>query len=332
MTGDKARIVGMGSYLPERVLTNADLEKMVDTSDEWIISRTGVRERRIAAEDEFASDMGAKAAEKALAAGKVAPEQIDLIICATGTPDYIFPNTAALIQRMINAPQAGAVDISTACTGHVYALSMAKAYIESGMYDTILVVSTEKFSSIVDYEDRNTCILFGDGASASVVRGQGAGFVISDCSLGADSRHAECLTIPAGGCRMPPSHETVDKRLHFIKMEGREVFKQAVRRMQEATESCLEKAGLGPDEIDWVVPHQANTRIIDAVAKRLNFPEERVYKKCVERYGNNSAASIAIAVDELLQEEEVKVGDRLLLTAFGAGMTYGAALLTRVEA
>jgi 3-oxoacyl-[acyl-carrier-protein] synthase-3 len=331
MTSRKARIIGMGSYLPQKVLTNADLEEMVDTSDEWITSRTGVKERRIARDNEFTSDMGADAARVAMKNAGIEPGEIDLIICATATPDYLFPNTAALIQREIGATNAGAVDIAAACTGYIYALSMAKGYIESAIFSTVLVVASEKFSSVIDYRDRNTCILFGDGASASVVKGSGSGFLVTDICLGADGSRAESLSLPAGGCRQPASKETVEQGLHFVHMEGREVFKQAVRRMQQVCEECLEKAGIGADEISWLVPHQANVRIIDAMANRMGFPQASVYKKCVEKYGNNSAASIAIAVDELSQEVVIAPGDRLLLTAFGAGMTYGSALLTKVE-
>ncbi len=327
----KARIIGTGSYLPKGVLTNADLEKKVDTSDEWITTRTGVKERRIANDQEFSSNMGAAAAKIALEKANVDKDSIDLILVATATPDYIFPCTAAVIQDLMGIPNAGAVDLEAACTGHIYALATAKAYIESGIFQNILVIASEKFSTIVNYKDRNTCVLFGDGASAAVVSGNGPGFLLGEVVLGSDGSHGECLLVPAGGCREPATVESAGSDRHTIFMQGREVFKQAVRRMVGAATECLEKEGVQTDEVQWIVPHQANVRIIESVAKRLKVPEERVYNKCVEKYGNNSAASVAIAMDELTQEEEINVGERLLLVAFGAGMTFGAILLTKIE-
>ena len=326
-----ARIVGTGSYLPERILTNQELEQMVETSDEWITSRTGMKERRLARADEFASDMGVHAAKKALqAAGKEAKE-IDLILVATSTPDFIFPNTAALIQRALQAPQAAAFDFQAACTGYLYGLSIAKGYIESGMYKNILLIASEKLSSIVNYKDRNTCVLFGDGAAAAVICNEGEGFAIQEVCLGADGEVAELLMLPAGGCRRPASLETVQNHEHCIVMEGKEVFKHAVRRMENAAKECLLKAGMSESSIDWLIPHQANERIIDAIARRFDIAEEKVFKT-VHKYGNTSASAIAIALDELIREHEIKQGDNMLLVAFGAGFTWGASILSKRSA
>lgn len=323
-----ARIIALGSYLPKRILSNNDLEKMVETSDEWIVTRTGMRERRIAAEGEFPSDMGAAAAQKALAACKIAASEIDLIIVATMTPDYISPSTANLIQAKLQANNASAMDIQAACSGFLYALSIAKAYVESGIYRHILVIAAEKMSSFIDYEDRTTCILFGDGAAAAVVASEGEGLIINTICLGSDGQLANLAIIPAGGSRHPASLDTVNQRQHFFKMTGNEVFKHAVRRMSMAARECLSKAGLEESNVSWLVPHQANLRIIDAIAKQFNFPENRVYKT-LHKYGNTSASSQAIALDELLKEEKLEKGEHILLTAFGGGLTWGASLLTK---
>lgn len=330
MTEKQARVIGTGAYLPERVLTNQDLEEMVETSDEWIFSRTGMRERRIARKDEFTSEMGVKAAKIALEdAGKTAQE-IDLVLVATLTPDYLFPSTAALIQSALAAPQAAAFDLQAACTGFLYGLSMAKAFIESGAYKNILLIASEKLSSIVNYKDRNTCVLFGDGAAAAVISHAGEGYAIQEVCLGADGELAELLLMPAGGCRNPASSETVANNQHFITMDGKEVFKHAVRRMESAAKECLNKAGMGEEDIDWLVPHQANERIIDAIAKRFMIHEDKVFKT-VHKYGNTSASAIAIALDELVREKKITEGENLLLVAFGAGFTWGAAILTKVK-
>ncbi len=323
----KARIIGLGSYVPENVLSNKDLEKIVDTTDEWIVSRTGMKERRIAGENEFTSDMGYEAAKKALEAAKVSPESIDLILFATHTPDYVFPSTACLIQSRLGARRAAAVDLQAACTGYIYAVSMAKAYIESGMYQNILVVASEKVSTIVDYEDRNTCVLFGDGASACVISGQGKGLLINQAVLGSDGDQAKLLVLPAGGAKKPASSETVQAKEHYLRMEGKEVFKHAVRRMEEAVKSCLERSGLSQESISWLVPHQANIRIIDYLAKRFKVPNERVFLT-IHKYGNTSSSSVGIAIDELLREKDVKNGEHIVLFAFGAGLTFGAITLT----
>lgn len=323
----KAKIIGLGAYLPEKVLSNQDLEKMVDTSDEWITSRTGMKERRIAADDEFTSDMGYEAAKRALEDSGLKGEEIDLILVATLTPDYVFPSTACLIQEKIGAVNAAAMDMQAACTGYIYALSTAKAYVESGMYKNILIVAAEKLSSIVNYEDRNTCVLFGDGASACIVGSKGPGFVIENVSLGCDGQQSELLILPAGGSKNPASIETVQAKQHFIKMEGREVFKHAVRRMEGAVKACLDASGLDEQSISWMVPHQANIRIIEALAKRFQVPSEHVYLT-IHKYGNTSASSVGIALDELVKEKNVKKGERIVLFGFGAGLTWGAAALT----
>jgi len=325
----KARIIGLGSYLPARILTNQELEQMVETSDEWIVQRTGVSERRIARPDEATSSMGAQASVVALEQAKILPEQIDLILVATMSPDYISPSTASLIQRLIGASNAAAVDIQVACSGYIYGLSMAKAYIESGIYKTILLVASEKMSSFTDYSDRSTCILFGDGASASVITGEGAGFEIGTPSLGSDGESAELIMVPAGGSLKPATLETVEQRQHYIKLNGKEVFKQAVRRMTAASDKCLAAASLDKSQVAWLVPHQANSRIIDAVARSMQFPEEKIFKT-VHKYGNTSASSVPIALDELVRTENLQEGDHILLTAFGAGLTWGSVILTKI--
>lgn len=327
----KAKIIGTGSYLPRKILTNQDLEKMVETTDEWIVSRTGIKERRIAEPDEFTSHMGAAAARAALADAGLEISQIDFILVATLTPDYIFPSTACLIQQEIGAKKAAALDIQAACTGYLYALSIAKSFIEAGLYQNILVIASEKLSSITNYKDRSTCILFGDGAAACVVSGKGRGLVIESVRLGADGEQAELLIMPAGGCRKPASIETLQAELHSIKMSGNEVFKHAVRRMEAACKESLDAAGVQENDITWLIPHQANLRIIDAIAKRFeHLPQERIFKT-VQKYGNTSASSIGIALDELRKNHKLTKSDQILLTAFGGGFTWGAALLKGEE-
>jgi 3-oxoacyl-[acyl-carrier-protein] synthase-3 len=323
-----ARIASLGSYLPKRVLSNQDLEKMVETSDDWIVSRTGMKERRIADSQEFPSDMGTYAAQKALEAANLRAEQIDMIIVATMSPDYISPSTANLIQSNLGANKAAAMDIQAACTGFLYGLSIAKAFIESKIYRHVLVIATEKMSSFIDYKDRTTCVLFGDGAAAAVIKGEGAGLRIDSLCLGADGELANLVQIPAGGSRNPASIDTISQGLHYFKMSGNEVFKHAVRRMSAAARECLQQAGLEESAVSWLVPHQANKRIIDAMAKNFNFPDQKVYQT-VHKYGNTSASSIAIALDELTHEHTLKEGEHLLLTAFGGGLTWGASILTK---
>lgn len=324
----KARIVSLGSYVPKNVLSNADLERMVETSDEWITQRTGIKERRIADPHEAASDLGTEAARKALSKSPIPADQIDYILVATMSSDHLTPSTAAIIQNNLGIGPIPALDIQAACTGFLYGLSLAKAYIESGMYRNILLVATEKMSFATDYTDRSTCILFGDGASAAVISSEAPGLEINYVSLGADGTLANLIVIPSGGSRSPPTAETVEKNLHFIKLEGKEVFKHAVKRMAQSATHCLERENLAIGDLAWVVPHQANLRIIEALAKVLGVPEEAVYKT-IHKYGNTSASSIPLALDGLLQEKEVKPDDKLLLIAFGAGLTWGGALLTQ---
>lgn len=328
MTKTIARIIGTGSYLPQTILSNEDLEKMVDTSDEWIVSRTGMKERRLAGSTEYTSDMGYFAAEKAIESAQINKNDIDFIIFATLTPDYMFPNTACLIQSRLGLEKAGAVDIQAACTGYLYALSMAKSFIESGAYKNVLVVASEKLSSIVDYTDRNTCVLFGDGASACIVSGEGNGLLVRDLCLGSDGQYADLLMLPAGGSRHPASSETIAKKMHFVRMEGKEIFKHAVRRMSSAAEVVLHQTGLSQDDIRWLVPHQANMRIIEAIAKRFSYSQKQVFLT-VQKYGNTSASSIGIALDELIREGGLKNKDHIMLVAFGAGLTWGAGILTQ---
>lgn len=326
----KARITGLASYLPTKVLSNFDLEKMVDTSDEWITSRTGIKERRIAGEEEFSSTMGTHAAKEALKKANLTADSIDMVLVATMTSDYISPSTAALIQTALGAKRAAACDIQAACTGFIYAISMAKAYVESGMYQNVLVVASEKMSSFIDYKDRNTCVLFGDGAVAAVVCNDGSGLLIDYVCLGSDGSLAELLMIPAGGSKTPATEETIAKGLHYLKMNGKELFKHAVRRMGAASIDALAKTNLSKDQIDWLVPHQANLRIIDAIKTNLQFPDEKIYKT-LHKFGNTSGSSVGIALDCLIEEKGLLDGQRALLVAFGAGLTWGALILTKKE-
>lgn len=325
----KARILSTGVYLPSRILSNTDLEKMVDTTDEWIYTRTGIRERRLAEKDESAADMGAKASLDALQKAGLPPTSIDLILTATMTPDYFCPSTAALIQAKIGANQVPAMDLLAACSGYIYGLSVAQAYILSGMYKCILFVATEKMSAFVNYKDRSTCILFGDGASAAIITAEGSGLAIDSVCLGSDGSLGDLIIVPAGGSRLPATTETVEKGLHYMQMAGRDVFKHAVRRMSSVTADCLEQAGLLQDQISWLIPHQANGRIIDAIAKQMNISEEKIYRT-LEKYGNTSASSIGIALNELCTEKSIKHHEHLLLVAFGGGLTWGASTLTKI--
>lgn len=324
-----AIITSLAAHLPENVLSNADLEKMVETSDEWILTRTGIQERRVAQKDEFPSTMGAKAAQKALQKANLAPSEVDFILVATMTPDFICPSTAALIQHQIGAHNAACLDIQAACSGFLYGLSIAKAWVETGAFRNVLVIATEKNSAFVDYQDRNTCVLFGDGAGAALVQAQGSGYEICHICLGADGSESELISIPAGGSRNPASTLTHQERQHFMKMQGKEVFKHAVRRMELSTKACLDAAGILESEIAWLIPHQANIRIIEALAKRFSIPWERTLRT-IDKYGNTSASTIPIALAELDQQNAPQQGEYLLLTAFGAGLTWGSSLLKKV--
>jgi 3-oxoacyl-[acyl-carrier-protein] synthase-3 len=318
-------IIGLGSYVPERVLTNQDLEKMVETSDEWIRERTGISFRRIADEDMATSDLAAKAAREAIEMAGVKPEDLDLIIGATVTPDMMFPSTACIVQHEIKATRAAAFDLSAGCTGFIYALTVAAQFVASGMYRNVLVFGAEILSKIVDWQDRNTCVLFGDGAGAAVVSVVESGGILESV-LGADGGGKDLLFIPAGGSKEPASFDTIKERKHFIKMNGNEVFKFAVKIMEESTRKVLEKANLTPQDVDLVVPHQANVRIIEAATRRLNISKEKVMVN-IDRYGNMSAASIPVALYEAYKARKIKKGDKVVLVGFGAGLTWGANLI-----
>lgn len=326
----KAKITGISSYLPEKVLTNKEFEKFLDTSDEWILQRTGIQERRIAAKEETTSDMGAAACKLLLEERKISAENIDFIIVATMTPDFISSSTASIIQNKIGAHNAACVDIQAACTGFLYALSIARAYIESKTYKNILIVCSEKMSSVTNYEDRSTSILFGDGASAIFLEQEGSGFEIEHLILGSDGSLSHLITIPAGGSKNPTSKETLDNKEHFIRLEGKEVFKHAINRMAAVCEKCLEETNVKSEELAWIVPHQANLRIIDGLSKKLQISQEKIVKT-VEKFANTSASSVPLALDVLKKTKSLKNNDLILLTAFGAGLTWGSALLKYVE-
>jgi len=324
--GRSCSIAGVGSYVPAKVLTNAALEKMVNTSDEWITTRTGIKERHLAAPDEFTSDLGAQAARRAMQSAGVTAEQIDLIVVATITPDMPFPSTAALIQRKIGAHRAAAFDLEAACSGFIYALEVAQQFIMSRTYDTVLVVGAEKLSSIVDWQDRNTCVLFGDGAGAAILRNRPNAHGLLTAVMGADGRKADLLFMAGGGSRCPASMESVAARLHYLRMEGKETFKNAVQAMYNAAQEALRRCEIDITRIKLVIPHQANLRIIQAVGERLGARPEQLFVN-LHKFGNTSAASVAIALDEAVQSGQVQPGDLLLLVVFGAGLTWGAAVI-----
>ncbi len=319
-------ILGTGKYLPEKVLTNADLEKMVDTSDEWIITRTGIRERRIADPEMASSDLATRAALDALEDANTSPEELDLIVVATVTPDVFFPSTACLVQKNLRATKAGAFDLSAGCSGFLYTLAVAKQFIATGTYNKVLVVGVEVLSRIIDWTDRNTCVLFGDGAGAVVLGPTEEGKGILTTVLGSDGEGGKFLTMPAGGSKMPATIETVQNRLHYVKMDGSEVFKFAVRKMHQASIEALELSGKGIEDIDYLVPHQANIRIIESASKKLKLPMEKVHVN-LDRFGNISSASIPIALDEAVKSKKIKKDDLIVMVAFGAGLTWGASVL-----
>lgn len=324
--GRTCSVTGVGAYVPAQIMTNADLERMVDTTDEWITSRTGIRERRIAGPEEATSDLAAHAARRALESAGVTPEQVDLIIVATITPDMLFPSVACLVQQKIGARRAAAFDLEAACSGFIYGLEVGQQFIMSHTYDTVLVIGAEKLSSIVDWTDRNTCVLFGDGAGAVVLQNRPRSHGLLTACMGADGSKAGLLCMPGGGSRIPASQDSVASRLHFLRMDGRETFKNAVLAMAQAAQEALARCELRIDQIKCVIPHQANRRIIEAVTDRLGAPAERVFVN-VDRYGNTSAASVAIALDEAVRAGVVTRGDLLLLLVFGAGLTWGAAVI-----
>lgn len=311
--------------MPERVVTNHDLEKMVDTSDEWITERTGIKERRIARPDQAASDLACEAAKRALKKAQLKVEKIDLIIVATVSGDMPLPSTACLLQKKLGAVNAAAMDINAACSGFIYGLSVADAFIKSGKFKRVLLVGAEVLSKFTDWQDRTTCVLLGDGAGAAILApDHGRGILSVD--IYADGRLWDLLHVPAGGSLIPASKETVEKRLHYIKMKGNETFKVAVRTLENLVVETLKKNNLKPSQLSLLIPHQANLRIIKATAERLGLPMERVVVN-LTRYGNTSAASIPVALDEAIEEGRVKEGDYIMLEAFGGGLTWGSALI-----
>jgi 3-oxoacyl-[acyl-carrier-protein] synthase-3 len=319
-------IVGTGRYLPPHIMTNADLERLVDTSDEWIQERTGIRERRIAAPEQGAADMAAEASCIAMRRAGVSAGEIDLIVLSTATPDRLLPSTACDMQALIGATNAAAFDLSAACSGFLYALSVAEGHIAAGRGEIALIVATEKMSGIIDWTDRGTCVLFGDGAGAAIVRRSTNGRGVVSNFMRSDGTLAELLWRPAGGVRIPTDMAVLDERSHLVKMAGREVFKAAVRSMAEAADQALQRAGLTSDDIALLIPHQANNRIIEATARYANIPMDKVFVN-VDRYGNMSSATIPVALDEALESGRIKPGDNVLLVAFGAGFTWGSAVL-----
>lgn len=323
MIQKQARISGLGAYLPEKVVTNFDLAKIVETSDEWIQSRTGIRERRIVEPGTATSDLAAKAALEALNNAGLKPSDIDLIIVATISPDMLFPSTACIVQKKIGAA-CPSFDISAACSGFPYALAIANGLICSGMYRHILVIGAEAISVFINWKDRSTCVLFGDGAGAAVVsKNEGEGHEILATYLGSDGTQADLLKIPAGGSAIPTSENSVKSGLHYVQMEGTEVFKAAVRTMCDATEKVVKKAGLKLSDVDCLIPHQANLRIINAIANRLDFPQDKIFVN-LDRYGNMSAASTIVAFYEAVRDGKVKNGSVAVLVAFGSGFTWAA--------
>jgi 3-oxoacyl-[acyl-carrier-protein] synthase-3 len=324
--GRTCSVAGIGSYVPARVLTNADLEKMVETTDEWIVTRTGIRERRLAAADEFTSDMATAAARRAMEMAGVTPEEIDLIIVATITPDMPFPNTACLVQQKLGARKSAAFDIEAACSGFIYALEIGQQFITSRTYNTVLVIGAEKLSTIVDWTDRNTCVLFGDGAGAAILQNRPDAHGLLTAVMGADGNNADLLFMPGGGSRCPATSDSIAAKQHYLRMTGKETFKNAVQAMYGAAKEALRQCELDITQIKCIIPHQANQRIIDAVGDRLGAKPEQLFVN-LDRYGNTSAASVAIALDEAVRAGRLQRGDLVLLVAFGAGLTWAAAII-----
>jgi 3-oxoacyl-[acyl-carrier-protein] synthase-3 len=325
-----AHLTGWGMAVPDRVLTNHELEQMVDTNDEWIMARTGIRERRIADKTDTTASLGAKAALRALQGTDVKAREIDLIIVATSSPEHIFPSTASLVQDRIGATEAGAFDLSAACTGFIFALNMAAQAIRSGSLDRALVIGSETLSRLINWEDRGTAILFGDGAGAFLLEGRDWPGGVLSCVMRSDGSGGDLLSVPAGGSYMPTTLETLQKKLHTIQMDGREVFRFATRVMASATREVVEQAGLALEDIDLIIPHQANKRIIESAARGLKLPLDR-FALNIERYGNTSTASIPIAFCEAFEQGRTRAGDRLVLVGFGAGLTWGALTLQLTE-
>lgn len=318
-------IVGLGMKVPSKVLTNKDLEKMVDTTDEWITTRTGIKERRIAEPGVTTSDLATEAAQEALAQAKLDPKDLDLIIVATATPDMAFPSTACLVQRRLGAVRAVCFDLSAACSGSIFAMITAEQFLVSGRSKNVLVIGAEVLSGFIDWTDRSTCVLFGDGAGAAVLRPvENGGILATD--MGSDGNAADLLYMPGGGSKHPPSHESVDNKLHFLRMNGTEIFKLATRAMVSSAKRVIERSGIGADHVECFIPHQANNRIVEAVAKLAKMPMEKVFVN-LQKYGNTSAASNLIALYEAVKEGKVKKGDHVVMVAFGSGLTWGSLLI-----
>ncbi|MTI69963.1 MAG: ketoacyl-ACP synthase III [Firmicutes bacterium] len=319
-------IIGLGSYVPENILTNKELEEMVDTNDEWIQSRTGIKERRILDKDKATSYMAMEAGKKAIKDSGLSSEDIDLIIVTTVTPDMAFPSTACLVQRDLECENAAAFDLEAACSGFIYGLSVAYGYVKAGIYKNILLISADALSKITDFTDRNTCVLFGDGAGAAVISEVKENTGVLSIDIGADGKGADYLTQPAGGSKMPASKETVENRLHYINMEGNGVFKFAVKIMGDASKKVVSESGLELSDIDYLVPHQANIRIINSARKRLKLDKDKVYVN-LDKYGNMSSASIPVALDEAVKEGKIKNNDNVILVGFGGGLTWGSCVI-----
>ncbi|MCD4784979.1 MAG: ketoacyl-ACP synthase III [Candidatus Eremiobacteraeota bacterium] len=319
-------ITGVGSYAPEKVLTNFDLEKMVDTTDEWIVSRSGIRERHIASEEKSTSDLACDASIRAMKDAGVKPEDIDLIIMATVSPDKIVPSTACIVQGKLGCVNAGAFDVMAGCTGFIYALSVARQMVATGSNNTVLVIGADLLSKLTDWEDRNTCVLFGDGGGAAIVQPVEEGYGLIDHIVGAKGLGHLCIEIPAGGTFMPATHKSIDDRQHYIKMLGKEVFKFAVKTIEKTTVELAEKTGIPIDKIKLIVPHQANSRIMDAGKKRLKLADGVMYSN-LEKYGNTSAGTIPLALADALADGKINKGDYVMLVGFGAGLTNGAIIM-----
>lgn len=319
-------IIGLGYYVPEKILTNQDMEKIVETNDEWIFERTGIRQRHVCDPEMATSDLATKAAEKALADAGITAEELDLIIVATATPDMFFPSTACLVQANLKATNAAAFDLTAGCSGFVYGAIVATQFIKAGLYKKVLVIGAETLSRILDWEDRATCVLFGDGAGAAVIGETAPGCGILGVDMGADGAGGDLLKLPAGGTRIPTSAETVANRLHFVHMNGNEVFKFAVKVMGESALKALAQAEITPEQVDLLIPHQANIRIIQSAAKRLKLPMEKVFVN-IHNYANTSAASIPIALTEAVESGRIKKGDNVVLVGFGAGLTWASCVL-----
>ena len=319
-------IIGIGSYVPARAVTNKDMEAIVETSDEWISERTGIKCRHFVADDEHTSDIATRAAERALKDANLTADDIDLIVVATATPDMLFPSTACLVQHNLNANKAAAYDLSAGCSGFMYSIATASQFIKTGLYKYVLVIGAETLSRLMDFTDRNTCVLFGDGAGAVVLGEVPEGYGILGVHLGSDGGGGPLLSLPAGGTRIPATEESVKNRLHYIHMEGNEVFKFAVKIMGEAAFKALEQAGMQATDVDWLIPHQANIRIIQSAAKRLKMPMEKVVVN-VDRYGNTSSASIPIALEEAIHDGRIKSGQTVVMVGFGAGLTWASTVI-----